>query len=130
MLSAMRAPRAVRDFCAWRWAPSVALAFGALVFVAVAVLLIPADFASKPPSALVPPSVALARRTPIAVGPATRAPSPAAVFVSPPTPAVPSPTPAEPDPVGLEALDFAAHREDRGDRPRTGTPLAAADSGH
>lgn len=39
----MRAPQIVRDFFAWRWAPCVALTAGSLVYVGLAVLLIPSQ---------------------------------------------------------------------------------------
>ena len=40
----MRVPPLIKDFLAWRWAPCVALTAGSLLFVCLAVLLIPNQF--------------------------------------------------------------------------------------
>ena len=49
----MQIPQPISDFVRWRWAPCVGLTAGSLTFVALAVLIIPAQFEEAPGSSQV-----------------------------------------------------------------------------
>jgi hypothetical protein len=110
----MRTPRWLRDFFGWRWAPCLALTAGALLFVLLALLLIPERRAETPRIANAQSVFERARALPERAPPtpsvelaSTRAPAPA-----------PAPAHSEPPAVAAVPPNFAANIADRGDRPQ------------
>ena len=120
----MRAPRWLKDFSEWRWAPFIALFGAALAFVALALLLIPTRFESTSRDAFAarsfePGRVAEPVQAPFATSPSVQARDVVQVVTPPsvPPPAsepVPAPAAAETAP---NRPDFVAHMADRADRP-------------
>jgi hypothetical protein len=127
----MRAPRWFRDFCAWRWAPSVALITGALLFIVMVLLLIPqqlgtasqaAETARTPSTLGDPPARAVADTPaddtfarPGSEGSTERA------FARTPSPA-PTMVPAAGDPTAVTPPNYQANITARADRPTRPTP--------
>jgi hypothetical protein len=142
----MRAPRWLREFFGWRWAPFVALVMGSLMFIALAMLLIPMSFAVTPSVAVTP---SIAATLPVAAAPPPVAAAPPPVAAAPPPVAatlpvapsvnamadrnpegpvardpLPPPTPVNNEPVGSNEEPgggarpgFPANIVARGDRP-------------
>jgi hypothetical protein len=125
----MRAPRWVRDFIGWRWAPFVALFAASLSFALLLALLVPARFEDAPHRVEASPSYA--RASTVDRPSAPEAPTRLVVAAAPsPTPA-PEPAPPRatelaeapslappPEPASAAPVDFVANLADRADRPR------------
>ncbi len=118
----MRAPRVVREFFEWRWATCIALIAGALAFVVLALLLIPAQ--------LEPVRVDSQRHAAIDETVPERAHVESAPVLAPqPSPVVPVPVVAAPEPAltadnavaapaaPVSPPDFKQNIVDRADRP-------------